>query len=343
MEENEFHQRQPLLSSSTETVEMEETSILHSPRFRNGSAVKIDVDMAGPDWDHETKFPKERWKTVVSLMFVVLNFLLTTVSLSVTHELRNTNIPPLPDLALDNIPYKPWALDASEVLIMFAALVAAVVVFSHKHRYILIRRVSLNVGILYGYRAVTMLVTSLPSANRAYFCDAQLNHTISVGEVAHRVVKIWSGFGLSINGQHVYCGDWIFSGHTMVLILCYLIVEEYSDSRYRLVWLVQWLLALVAWVGVAMLMLARGHYSVDVVIAYFVTTRVWYIHNTIIQSRLAGGVQLESHLSRLWWWRFVCWLEENVRGQVPHQFEFPLLDRSSAFRSLNSKPFTRDI
>ena len=29
----------------------------------------------------------------------------------------------------------------------------------------------------------------------------QLNHTISAGEVAHRVVKIISGFGLSINGQ----------------------------------------------------------------------------------------------------------------------------------------------
>ena len=33
----------------------------------------------------------------------------------------------------------------------------------------------------------------------------QLNHTISAGEVAHRVVKIISGFGLSINGQVKYC------------------------------------------------------------------------------------------------------------------------------------------
>jgi len=35
-----------------------------------------------------------------------------------------------------------------------------------------------------------------------------------------------SGFGLSINGQHVYCGDFIFSGHTMILILSYLIISE---------------------------------------------------------------------------------------------------------------------
>ena len=45
-------------------------------------------------------------------------------------------------------------------------------------------------------------------------------------QVVRRVVKIMSGFGLSINGQHVYCGDFIFSGHTMILILAYLIITE---------------------------------------------------------------------------------------------------------------------
>merc|ERR1712029_330854 len=80
------------------------------------------------------------------------------------------------------------------------------------------------VGLLYGYRAITMIVTVLPSANPEYHCDNQLNHTISSSEVLHRVVKIMSGFGLSINGQHVYCGDFIFSGHTMILILCYMVL-----------------------------------------------------------------------------------------------------------------------
>ena len=93
-------------------------------------------------------------------------------------------------------------------------------------RCILIRRVCVIVGLLYGYRAVTMIVTVLPSSNKDYHCDEQLNHTISTGEVVHRVLKIMSGFGLSINGQHVYCGDFIFSGHTMILILCYLIIVE---------------------------------------------------------------------------------------------------------------------
>lgn len=343
------------MAVDTESLETDEGVSLNSPRVRNGSAVKIEIEMGGcSEWGLggvvENKFPKERWKTCVALMFVLLNFLLTTASLSITHELRDPSMGPLPDLTLDHIPYRSWALDMSEVLILVGVLVAALVVFCHKHRYILIRRVSLMVGLLYGYRAVTMLVTSLPSANREYHCDVQLNHTITAGEVARRVLKIMSGFGLSINGQHVYCGDWIFSGHTMILVLCYLIVEEYTDGRLRIVWLVHWLLAVVAWAGVGMLLVSRGHYTIDVVIAYFVTTRLWYMHNSLIQERLRGGGGSEGHLARLWWWRLAVWLEDNVRGEVTPQFEFPVSLPSSLLGiPLNtvvagtSKPRTRDI
>lgn len=338
----------------TDSLDGEEGGVsINSPRVRNGSAVKIEIEMGMGDRGlggmvvQENTFPKERWKTCVALLFVLLNFILTTASLSITHELRDPSMNPLPDVFLDSLPYRSWALDLSEVLIMVGVVIAAIVVFSHKHRYILIRRVSLMVGLLYGYRAVTMLVTSLPSANREYHCDAQLNHTITAGEVAHRVIKIISGFGLSINGQHVYCGDWIFSGHTMILVLSYLIVEEYTDARIRIIWLVHWLLALCAWAGVGMLLVSRGHYTVDVVIAYYVTTRLWYMHNSVIQERLRTGQA--GHLSRLWWWRLASWFEENVRGEVTPQFEFPVpLPARLMGVPLNtvvgaSKPRTRDI
>ena len=215
---------------------------IHVNVCRNGSAVKIEMEMPSCERLQTTKFPKERWKTCCAIIFVLINFLLTTISLSITHELRNSSLPPLPDLTLDHLPYHKWALDVSEILIMIATIVAAMVVVFHKHRFvvmtmskfkaftffrcILIRRVCVIVGLLYGYRAVTMIVTVLPSSNKDYYCDQQLNHTISTGEVVHRVLKIMSGFGLSINGQHVYCGDFIFSGHTMILILCYLIIVE---------------------------------------------------------------------------------------------------------------------
>lgn len=322
MEDQEFHQRQPLLSAELEELpngEVLSSSRPASPRTRNGSAVKIEISLPQPQ-RADTKLPVELGKTLAALLFVLLNFILTTTSLSITHELRRPASQPLPDLILDHIPYHAWALDVSEVLIMFSTLAAAFTVLLHKHRYILIRRVCLIVGLLYGYRALTMIVTVLPSANMEYLCDPQLNHTISAGEVAHRVLKIISGFGLTINGQHVYCGDFIFSGHTMILILAYLIVQEYSHPR---LWLLHWLLSLSAFLGVVMLLVARGHYTVDVIIAYYITTRLWYLHNSIIAHRQFQQPGATNYLSRLWWWRLSTWFEENVRGPVPPVFELP--------------------
>lgn len=340
MEENEFHQRQPLLMTDIEEVEDHSLNSSISPRIRNGSSHKTEIEMPSCARTENTKFPKERWKTFCAILFVMINFILTTASLSITHELRNPSLPPLPDLTLDHLPYHKWALDVSEILIMIATIVAALVVVFHKHRCILIRRICVIVGLLYGYRAITMIVTVLPSANAEYHCDVQLNHTISSGEVVHRVLKIMSGFGLSINGQHVYCGDFIFSGHTMILILCYLIIVEYTPVS-SWCWLLHWLLWFVAVAGVGMLMMSRGHYTVDVIIAYFVTTRLWYMHNAIISNRHFQQRSSTNHLGRLWWWKLAMWFEENVKGPVPAQFEFPN-PWSLSFNSVTSKSRTRD-
>ena len=92
------------------------------------------MEMSSCERVENTKFPKERWKTCCAIIFVVINFILTTASLSITHELRNPSLPPLPDFALDHLPYHKWALDISEILIMIATIVAALVVVFHKHR-----------------------------------------------------------------------------------------------------------------------------------------------------------------------------------------------------------------
>jgi len=310
---DEFYQRQPLLSGETgeEILAMDD----YSPRARNGSAVKIDISD-----DREPTFPRERWKTVCSILFVIIGFLTTMTSLSVTHELRPSKTPPLPDIILDHVPYYTWALNVSEILIMVITTICAIVVICHKHRWILIRRICLIVGLLYFYRAITMLVTVLPSADPSYKCDPQLNHTITAGEVFHRVLKIMSGFGLTINGQHVYCGDFIFSGHTMILILCYLIISEYTPKK---LWLVHWTSFLIGMGGVITLLLGKGHYSVDVIIAYFVTTRLWFMQHSVIYNLHLQQRAPTNHLARVWWWRIMVWFEKNVRYPLPNEFEIP--------------------
>ena len=104
--------------------------------YRNGSSHKIEIDMPTCERLENTKFPKERWKTCCAIIFVIVNFIFTTASLSVTHELRKPDMLPLPDLTLDHLAYHKWALDVSEILIMVATIVAALVVVFHKHRLV---------------------------------------------------------------------------------------------------------------------------------------------------------------------------------------------------------------
>ena len=78
------------------------------------------------------------------------------------------------------------------------------------------------------------------------------------------------------------------------------------------------------------------------IIAYFVTTRLWYILHSIINTRQlqtrtsANFLSRSAHCScppqgqfhhfcsyRLWWWRLIVWYEENVKAPVPYKFEIP--------------------
>ena len=44
--------------------------------------------------------------------------------------------------------------------------------------------------------------------------------------IFRRVVTIISGGGLSFNGRHVYCGDYIFSGHTFTMVMATLVTRQ---------------------------------------------------------------------------------------------------------------------
>lgn len=49
-------------------------------------------------------------------------------------------------------------------------------------------------------------------------------------------------------------------------------------------WLLHWCFALLAVTGVVMVLIARGHYTVDCIIAYYITTRIFYIYHTLANN-----------------------------------------------------------
>uniref|UniRef100_A0A0K8SX40 Sphingomyelin synthase-like domain-containing protein n=2 Tax=Lygus hesperus TaxID=30085 RepID=A0A0K8SX40_LYGHE len=286
----------------------------------NGGGGVIVIDMPRPLRDD--RFPKEKWKTFIAFLVLAGNFIITTTSLAMTHERvpdKATN-PPLPDIILDNIPTYDWALDVSEVIIMISTNFTFLVIFVHKHRYIVFRRVFLILSLLYLLRSITMFVTVLPMSSTTYYCSPKANSTNFI-LISKRVFQLISGFGLSINGKHTYCGDFIYSGHTVILVMCSLIVLEYTPKKY---YLLHWGQMTASFLGIVFVLVARGHYTVDVLIAYSITTTSFWMYHTMANHKKLKQATTDNCLSRLWWFKIFCYFEGNVGGPVPRQYNWPL-------------------
>jgi len=310
--------------------------VVHAKR-RHGDTtshiIRVEDDHDGSNEVSNNKYgeediPNEPLKTFVAAIFLFMAFVATTASLAFVHDRVPFHYEPLPDVILDNVKYQHWGLDASEILLMTLVWTTVLITVFHKHRFIVYRRIFLIGGLHYFYRAITMALTVLPVADKAYrddICQPQSNQT-SAFVMGQRVLKLISGMGLAINGKHVYCGDYIYSGHTMSLVMAYLIIKEYSPRRWILL---HYAAMVIAIAGVVTLLIARGHYSIDVVVAYWITTRIWWIFHTVAKNanlkEVDGfGKNENNYLKNLWWWYIFRWFECNVPVIVPHRYNWPI-------------------
>ncbi|CAG0882197.1 unnamed protein product [Cyprideis torosa] len=329
----DIYQRQPLLAVTSDDDEEElladPTSGERSPhrshhpsyngtgqRDRAG-AVRLDLPVPTRD---EPKFPKERFKTLGAFFFFVFSGSMNFLSIAIIHDWMPST-PPLPDIVLDSLRSQDWALDVCEILLVIMVYSAILLILCHRHRYIILRRSFFIMGLLYLFRALTVFVTVLPKSNPNYYCSPQLNHT-SVKVIFDRWLELLSGMGLSLSGHHVYCGDFIYSGHTMIFLFMYLVIKEYSPRRW---WFVHYFAALVVLVGVAMLAYSRAHYSIDIVLAYYITTRTFWIYHCMANNPVIQKATSDvSFLNRVFWFPLFQLMEKNVRAPLPRGVVFVL-------------------
>ena len=288
----------------------------------------VKLDMPKPssrdDQEHCEQIPGEPLKTLLSLVFLATGFFVSAISLAFTHE-RVPETEPLPDLFFDFTKYQDWGLDLSEYLLMLNTYVAATVVMLHSHRTIIVRRIWLLLGLLYYLRALTICVTVLPKADKTYTCnpktpESERTMLMHVG----RAFSILSGGGLSINGKHVFCGDYIFSGHTMTLTLAYLAIKQYSPKRFVLLHRASFFTAVC---GVLSLLLGRGHYTIDVLLAYYFSSRLWWIYHTLAHNDALKKAGPHNLLANFCWWPVFRFFETKTSGPLPNRYSIPLPQR----------------
>ena len=69
-------------------------------------------------------------------------------------------------------------------------------------------------------------------------------------------------------------------------------------------------------------LLCRGHYSIDVLVAYWVSSRLWWIYHTLATQ--AALKEEENSLSGAWWWHIFLYFEKNVPCDLAHSYSLPV-------------------
>merc|ERR1719158_1794931 len=177
---------------------------------------EYDVANDGNENDPEIKYgdvkiPNEPLKTFVAAILLFMAFIATTASLAFVHDRVPFEYDPLPDVILDNVKYQHWGLDASEILLMTLVWTTVLITIFHKHRFIVYRRIFLIGGLHYFYRAITMALTVLPVADKAYrddICQPQSNQT-SAFVMGQRVLTTSLDLTTLCSHGHCHCR----SGH----------------------------------------------------------------------------------------------------------------------------------
>nr|XP_020477842.1 phosphatidylcholine:ceramide cholinephosphotransferase 2-like [Monopterus albus]XP_020477843.1 phosphatidylcholine:ceramide cholinephosphotransferase 2-like [Monopterus albus]XP_020477844.1 phosphatidylcholine:ceramide cholinephosphotransferase 2-like [Monopterus albus] len=287
---------------------------------RHCNYVKITVS---EEWANH--LPKEWWKTGVAFLYALFNLIFTTVVITIVHErVPDKSVsPPLPDKFFDYMDRVPWAFTVTEVNGLILVGLWLIQWIFLKHKAIVGRRCFFLIGTLYMYRCITMYITTLPVPGNHMVCAPKLYNN-STGKIG-RILRLLSGGGLSLTGSHLMCGDFLYSGHTVMLTLSYLFIKEYSPPW---MWWYRWVCWFLSASGILCILIAHEHYSIDVVIAYFVTTRIFWWYHAMANTHALHQAP-SNYLSRTWWNPVFNFLEKNVQTTVPIVFECPVALPSS--------------
>uniref|UniRef100_A0A7E4W8W4 PAP2_C domain-containing protein n=1 Tax=Panagrellus redivivus TaxID=6233 RepID=A0A7E4W8W4_PANRE len=288
----------------------------------NSSHCSVTIDDGGDDdaTVDPRKFRLELFKLLVAYCCLAVSAFLNFFLLTVIHDIVPRT--PLPDLVFILIPQQRWAWAVGDVLSTVNAVVGFIVVFLHRDRLIVLRRVFLLGAIMYGLRAVVLGVTFLPPSfhNRDEICEPQVNRSaMYTTEILHRFVTYVVTLGLTSGQEKILCGDLMFSGHTVVLTIMYFVQLQYTPKGLVAL---RYIATPITFLGIAALVVSGGHYTMDVLIAYWLTSTVFWGYHQMFE--LPRSARANAPLSRLWWFWLAYWFEADVpAGALRNEWNLP--------------------
>lgn len=274
---------------------------------------------------HSNAYPSELEKTALCFVLMSVILVLNIISTAIIHD-RTPNEkmkhPPLRDISFDasssiNEGDTSMILTISEILLVISSGIVFGLITLHRHKSIIFRRFFFLIFLLFSARLLTMNATMLPiSSERLYHCEPK-HHAANVGLIMSRFLEISYGWGLSSTSELKYCGNYVYSGHTVVLVLNSLMIDEYCPS-----FLVNVLMKVITLISVLMILVSRYDYTVSVIIAYYITTRLFWLYHTLANNPPLKKLNATNQICKEWWYPIFQFLEGNVKDVVPPSFKF---------------------
>ncbi|KAI1730529.1 phosphatidylcholine:ceramide cholinephosphotransferase 2 [Ditylenchus destructor] len=291
--------------------------------------------------------PDSEYKSIFKLALALLYFLLSTYltcAVMVYVDGRTPDgYPPLPDLFLDNIPPVPYAFELCELIAVSMALCWTAVILLHKHRVVILRRTFSLIGSVFIIKCLTMIITSMSVPAHHLICDRNIKGSTSFIDLLQQSFQIWFRVGLTIFGGKRTCGDYMFSGHTATMTLLNHLITEYTPAEWKAFHITSWMMNIV---GMFLILAAHEHYSVDVFIAFYISSRMFLYYHTYAYNH--SKFTVTDWRVRLWFplgWFF----EAGGVGRVLNEYKFPwsmrgnsIIDAAQEFKQNGTLKNTSD-
>uniref|UniRef100_A0A7E4UVG7 SAM domain-containing protein n=1 Tax=Panagrellus redivivus TaxID=6233 RepID=A0A7E4UVG7_PANRE len=291
-----------------------------SSSSKTDSGTRLFQLITREEWIKRVEAPDTKAKSLLKLglafCYCLISLLITAFVMVLVHDRvpDMKTYPPLPDLVLDNLPLIPWAFECCEMIAVAMAIIWFTVLFFHKERVVIMRRMFSLVGTVFLLRCVTMLITSLSVPGVHLACRAK-----SYGNLAAKLTQafnIWSKLGMSIQGVRT-CGDYMFSGHTTVITLLNHFITEYTPQSWHALHTATWIMNFF---GIFFILAGHEHYSIDVFIAFYISSRMFLYYHTYAYNHS----NLTTNDSRMRLWFPLGWFfEAGGVGRVENEFDLP--------------------
>ena len=247
----------------------------------------------GTKWEKFKWFLKTKYfiNTILGLVYVIVMLIITMFILVLVYYRRPPSPPELPDVFHEAVDYVPGvAMVNTMMALIIVAGVVQVLWPLRLETLVIVRRVCFIYSTVMLLRDITATFTNLPDPSPI----CQPKEYVELNFYPSTLLKRLLG--------GVTCGDMIFSGHTLALLIPTLIVQHYFPG-----WLtyVMWICAIFT---AFMIIFTRLHYTVDVVLSFIIYPAIWFAYHAVAEHPEAFEDQLPG---------VVRWFFANIEWNCP--------------------------